>query len=149
MGEGSQFKTINKAIIKHKLTGKIRLHGFKNTQEINSFYTNAYLLVFPTIRGELFGLVGIEAQACKLPVIASDLTVVREWCEDKKTGLLFKNNNIKDLESKISTLLNDSTLYRQLQLDAHEFVADRFTEKKALNYLLQVYTNTLKQYHNI
>jgi glycosyltransferase involved in cell wall biosynthesis len=51
---------------------------------IAGLYANAAALVFPS-RYEGFGIPPIEAMTCGCPVIASDIPVVREVCEDAAT----------------------------------------------------------------
>ena len=57
-------------------------------------------MVFPPEYDELFGLVGIEAQSCGLPVISTDTGGIPEWCHDGETGLLVPMKSPQKLAEK-------------------------------------------------
>ena len=63
---------------------------------------------------EGWGLSVIEANACGCPVVANNTSGLRDSCQDKKTGLLYKYNDLEDAASKIKFILNDSKLTNQL-----------------------------------
>ena len=61
-------------------------------------------------RYETFGCVVIEANACGLPVIASDMPVLKEIIQHEKNGLLAKNEDYSDLYRQLliySKSIND------------------------------------------
>jgi L-malate glycosyltransferase len=64
-------------------------------------------------RFEGFGLTAAEAMAAGKPVIASDSFGLKEVVADHETGLLFKGEDISDLQEKLKTLLNDPVLCKQ------------------------------------
>lgn len=80
--------------------------GFVDDQELVDLYNMANVCVLPsTEKNEAFGIVLIQAMACKKPVIASNLPGVRVVVENNKNGFLVQPNNAKDLADKIDTLL--------------------------------------------
>lgn len=62
-----------------------------------------------TIEG--FGLVTIEAMACGVAYVNSDIKTTKEITGNGQGGLLFKVGNVDDLADKIIALLLDKTLY--------------------------------------
>ena len=70
----------------------------------------------------------LEAMACGVPVIASDLPSVREWIEPGVNGLLVRHDHIHTLSSAMDEILSDTNKSRlfchhNLQLIQHR--ADR------------------------
>lgn len=71
-------------------------------------YRSADVLAFPsTSAAEAFGLVAVEAQACGIPVVASNLPGVRTVIEDGKTGMLVTPGDAASLRAVLSSLLAD------------------------------------------
>lgn len=64
-----------------KLEGTVRFLGYVPDQELSWLYTGATVLLFPSLY-EGFGVPLIEAMASGLPIVASDIPVVREVAGD-------------------------------------------------------------------
>lgn len=74
----------------------------RDQQELAMLYkTHDALVLFS--RYETFGCVVIEANACGLPVIASDMPVLKEIIHHEKNGLLAKNEDVADLYNQLLT----------------------------------------------
>ncbi|MEX2089046.1 MAG: glycosyltransferase family 4 protein [Bacteroidota bacterium] len=67
---------------------------------------------------EGWGLTVIEANACGVPVIASDVPGLRDSVLDEKTGLLYEYGNIEQLAQKILLVLRDQHLRTRLRDEA-------------------------------
>ncbi len=64
---------------------------------------------------EGFGLAVVEAMACGIPVIASDIEGLNEVIRNGESGLLFKKGDSGDLAEKIRVLLDDKALIERLK----------------------------------
>ena len=70
--------------------------------ELVSIYNSLDIFVFPTYRkSESLGLVGLEAMACEVLVIASKNYGPTDYVVDNKNGKFFKPKDHKDLADKI------------------------------------------------
>lgn len=67
---------------------------------------------------EGWGLTVIEANACGVPVVASDVPGLRDAVLDEKTGLLYEYGNIEQLAQKMLLLLRDTQLRQRLAREA-------------------------------
>ncbi|MDP3725024.1 MAG: glycosyltransferase [Nanoarchaeota archaeon] len=67
--------------------------------DLRKIYAEARGLIFPQV--EDFGLVAAEAQASGLPVIVYDRGGAKEIVEDKKTGVLFKEQSEEGVKKAI------------------------------------------------
>jgi glycosyltransferase involved in cell wall biosynthesis len=70
---------------------------------------------------EGWGLTVIEANACGVPVVASDVPGLRDSVVDEKTGLLYEFGNIEQLAEKIMLMLRDEHLRSRMRVDAIEW----------------------------
>lgn len=111
VGEGPEEALLRQLIAHHGLENRVQLHPF--TKQIQTYYAaaSAYIL---SSRWEGFGLVMIEAMAHGLPVIASDLPVVRELFDGKSNVLLFKNEDAADLAEKMEQM-SRNTRWKEMQ----------------------------------
>jgi len=100
---------------------------------------NAEYLVMPSIWYETFGLVMVEAFACRLPVIASDIGAMAELVEDGKTGLLFKTGDASDLAEKLKWADAHPEQMREMGDTARNGYEQLFTSDKNYEQLLDIY----------
>lgn len=87
------------------LSKHITIWNEKDYTEVAEIMQQSDVFVFFT-RHETFGCVIIEANACGLPVIVSDLEVTRELVSDTFNGVFAESENVKDLSDKILFMIN-------------------------------------------
>lgn len=139
VGEGKERQKIDQQINSLDIVNNVRVIGFKTGKALSNYYQQATLLIVPSLKKELFGLVGIEAQASGLPVIASDLAGMQEWCIHHQTGMTFKAKHGKQLQQQIQKVIADTRLQEKLIRNAYQFVINNFSQEKAMNQLLDLY----------
>ena len=102
--------------------------------------------VYELANGDLveyeFGLSVIEAQACGVPVIASDVQSLNEIIIDEVNGLLFDFENNKQLADKIRLIYNNKSLKNKLIHNGLETVR-KYSIQRYLKKLEMIY-NSIK-----
>lgn len=102
-------------------------------------YRSADVFAFPSTNGaEAFGLVALEAQACGLPVVASDLPGLRTVVRPQETGVLVKPGSVEDLAQGLYRVLSDRG-FRQRLSEAGIKHAQGFSWESHLDGLQKVY----------
>lgn len=91
-----------------------------NRSELDNFYRSARMFVLPSTWFETFGIVGAEAMAHGIPVIASRLGAMASLVRDETDGLLFEPGNSRDLAEKMRRLWDDRALCQQMGRAAYE-----------------------------
>ncbi|MEM2951055.1 MAG: glycosyltransferase family 4 protein, partial [Nitrososphaeria archaeon] len=100
VGSGPQENMLRKLAEELDLTSKVFFTGYVPEEEKIKLMKKAWVLVQPSI-AEGFGLVLVEANACKTPVIAVDSGGPREVIREGRTGFLVEANNIGQIAEKI------------------------------------------------
>lgn len=109
LGDGEDRKKFEK--LARLLSVNVEFKGKVTNNEKKEWMRKARVLVLPSIsRLEAFGIVMLEAMACKTPVIASKIPGVEEIA--RNGGLVFEDES--DLSSTISTLLENDDLATKL-----------------------------------
>jgi len=95
--------------------------GHKPNQElISSRFLNADTLVLPSLE-ERQGKVLLEAMACSIPVIASNVGGIPTVVQNGVNGLLCKPESAEDIADKILSLVYDSDLRQKLIKNGHAY----------------------------
>lgn len=94
VGEGSGESTLRELIEQYKLNNRITISPF--TKQIQKHYASSSVYVLSS-RWEGFGLVLPEAMSHRLPIICSDLPIIKELFEKEKNHFTFPNEDIKEL----------------------------------------------------
>ena len=81
----------------------------------------------------------LEAMAGGVPVVTTDLPVVRHLGIDRQHFLLTRPNSVEDMVAKIQELDRDPHLRHQLSIHARQHILDNFTWQKAGTALQQAY----------
>lgn len=143
--EGSKnYETYLKNIcIKEGLTSNVKFYGFLQQKEIVELLNKASIFAMPS-RIESFGLVLVEAMACGLPVVSTDVGAIPEIIPNKKTGVLIEPENIEELAEQILILLNDNKKRADLAKEGIRRVKENFTWEKRAERVENIYDSILR-----
>jgi len=97
-----------------------------------------------TSRAEGIPTVVIEAMACGIPVIASNVGGVSEVIVDEVTGLLIHQLQVAPIVAAIKRLVVDPALRANLAKQALEVVRSRYTIQSCTNVHVQAYEQALQ-----
>lgn len=107
----------------------VHFEPYVSHQAMPSWFGMADVAAVPSVRREAFGLVNVEAMASGLPVVACRVGGIVEIVEDGVTGYLVDPNRrpAAELAERISQLLDNEALRRQMGALGRERVLGRFT----------------------
>lgn len=127
------------------LTNRVTFLGYVPDSERRILLHAADVFVLPSIDArEAFGIAQLEAMACGLPVIATDLpTGVRSVNPHGVGGLLVPPQNPDALAAGIARLLSDARLRRTLGQAARQRAQLEFSAERMIRRTLQVYEEVL------
>ena len=108
------------------------------------YYTAADVCVIPS-HYEPFGLVAIEAMACGVPVVASNVGGLKFTIIPEETGLLVEPKNIEAFANGIHRILFDELWVRKMRKQASANVNQRFSWTGVTIQLSELYRHVLAQ----
>lgn len=128
------------------LQDRITFLGEANEQEALIARHAADIFVFPsTNRAETFGIAQIEAMACGLPVICTELGTGTSWVtQHEKTGLVIPPNAANALTQAIRTLLDNPELRQRYGKAAQARAQSEFSQDAMLDKLQLFYEEALR-----
>jgi glycosyltransferase involved in cell wall biosynthesis len=97
----------------------------------------ADIMVLPSTHiTETFGLVQVEAQLCKKPVITTDLpTAVSEVTLHDVTGLIVRSGSIVDLTAAMEKLATDKRLRERLGVNGYNRATEHYIDNRYMDRL--------------
>lgn len=101
VGEGAQVLDLMSLIAELELNEIVSYMGALPQIKLPEFYSSLDAFVFPTVLPESLGLVGLEALACGVPAICSDIGGIPTYMCDHINGYLFPPGDIDALAVKI------------------------------------------------
>ncbi|OGU18568.1 MAG: hypothetical protein A2059_00410 [Ignavibacteria bacterium GWA2_55_25] len=117
VGEGDFRPALEKLADELALKDAVEFTGYVGTAETVRIMQRMHVAVNCSAK-EGWGLTVLEANACGVPVIASDVPGLRDSVLDEKTGLLYEYGNIEQLAQKILLVLRDQHLRTRLRGEA-------------------------------
>jgi len=117
--------------------------GWVTDAELISLYSRCLCTVVPSIWPEPHPLTVLESMACGSPVIGSRISGIEESVKHNETGFLIDIGEPQEMSKSIcdwiETLLNDSTLRRDMGIRAREHVEKNFNKKDMVDSYYKIY----------
>ncbi len=117
--------------------------GVVGRADVDALYRRASALVVPSVWPEPWGLIGPEAMASGLPVVAFRSGGIPEWLVDGLTGFLVEPRDILGLASRIDQLIGDRELVRRLGSAGRAAAQARFTVQVHADALVDVFRQAI------
>lgn len=140
--EDSDVRTINELLSRHALEGVVQMLGAFPYADMPDLYAAADIVAIPSLI-EATSLAGLEAMACGLAVLATNVGGLPEIIRSGEQGLLVPPGDSRALAEGLVQLLEDQGLRRQLGLAARQRVQDEFTWRCVAQKVSSVYQQVL------
>lgn len=125
----------------------VKLVDWVNPESLSIWYSAAAALVVPS-KHETFGMVALEAMACGVPVIASNIGGLPYLVMDGVTGLLVKPNDKSALAVQMQGILSTDSSRNDMGIKARSH-AQNYQLGLTTSRMLEVYQKVLFSYANI
>jgi L-malate glycosyltransferase len=142
VGEGTAEKKLRALCESHGVENKVKFTGRIPFDEINKYYN--MIDVFVNISEyESFGVSVIEAMACGIPVVVSNVGGLKEIVRDESLGLRVEPGNIEETTLAIERLLKDKNLYNELSINGREHVSKYYNWDQNLSQMILSYKSLI------
>lgn len=144
VGSGPLESKLKELIYELDLGDEVEIVNNVSDEELLMIYNSSDLFVLPSIvdsqgNTEGLGVVLLEAMACGLPVIGSDVGGIPDIIEDNKTGIMISEKDISGISGAILKLIENENYLEKLSIQGYDIVRDRFSWKKISKLYLNVY----------
>jgi glycosyltransferase involved in cell wall biosynthesis len=95
-------------------------------EELPELYNRASVVVFPSLN-DGFGLVILEAMACRVPVIATENTGGPDVIRDGVDGFIIPIRDVEALKERLLWLYEHRDACREMGVNARKRVEENFT----------------------
>ena len=112
--------------------------GVVETKTVPKLINQSRIFIYPS-REEPFGLSILEAMACGVPVVTTNVYGPSEIITEDQDGLTVNPDDVNALVEAVSTLLNNEKRRVQIGRRGRETVEKRFDIRQHLDGLLSIY----------
>lgn len=127
-GEGDTLPAIQALAAELGLKEDIQFHGMLGGASLLNMMESLDIYVHATM-GETLSNSIMQAMACGLPIIASDVWGVNNMIENESNGWLYAPGNVEELADKMHRLIHDVERRKQLGATARKFAEDNYDNK--------------------
>lgn len=144
VGKGSQMQSLIKLSNKLGISDAVVFVGYVEYKSIVKFYHQLDIFVAVS-RSESFGVSVIEASACEIPVIVSDVGGLPEVVSDNHTGFIVKSENVEQTAIALKKLITNESLRQSMGKEGRDFVKTYYNWNDNVNQMIGIYENLLKE----
>ncbi len=130
-GDGTTKTQLEDKVRKAGMQNQVVFAGLLNEEQLVSFLQGLDIYVHASL-GETMSTSIMQAMACQLPIIASDVDGINNMIENGVTGLLVPCQNASALVEVFSSLINNERKRQALANQAYLFAKNNFSNKKML-----------------
>ncbi|MBI2378470.1 MAG: glycosyltransferase family 4 protein [Deltaproteobacteria bacterium] len=119
--------------------GRLSVEPWASRARVLEIIDRTSVLVFPSLWPETLGIVGLEALARGVPVVASDVGGVREWLRDGVNGVLVPPKDAAAIARGVTWLLRDPEELLRVGREGLRTIREAFSPALHVERLTRVY----------
>lgn len=143
--KGESYANYHELVSRLGIGDKVVFPGFVPTMDLPFLYNAAKLFVYPSFY-EGFGLPPVEAMACGIPIISSNLTSIPEIVGT--SGVLVNPHNIEEMAFAMENVLSDKRLADKLSASGIKR-ASEFSWRKTAFETISVYNKIISDIYGV
>jgi len=140
-GEGSLKEQIFDEFEEKDVRKFVEYLGVVEISKVPELINKSRVFIYPS-RREPFGLSIVEAMACGVPIVTTNVYGPKEIVTHGHDGMAISPDNVLELAETIKTLLIDEALRKRLSKNARKMVENRFDIKTHALSLIAMYKDS-------
>jgi glycosyltransferase involved in cell wall biosynthesis len=140
IGEGELKEYYQKKSKKLHIQNNVHFIGEVKHTDLVSHYNNASLFILPSTEIEGFGIVLLEAMACALPVIATDIVGTSKDIKKYNAGIIVKPKDAQLLANAILELLKNQKKAKLMGANGRKLVETNYDWGEIAKRIEKLYT---------
>jgi N-acetyl-alpha-D-glucosaminyl L-malate synthase BshA len=140
VGEGPELGRAEQLIEQLGIGAQVELVG--EAQDVVGLLSVSDLFLLPSLQ-ESFGLSALEAMACGVPVVASNVGGLPEVVVDGVTGFLHPPDQVSAMAESAIRILSDQDLHARMAADGVRLAAERFSADRIVPQYEALYEQAL------
>lgn len=144
-GEGPEKGNIETIIKENNMKNRVKLLGYLNSDQMKEIIRTCKFVIVPSIWYENCPYSVMEALAIGKPVIGANIGGIPELVKDRRSGLIYKYDDIDDLAQKIKALFEEEMLVKEYGKNAKEDVNKLYGKDIYYKKIMHIYNELLKE----
>ena len=140
VGDGTQLEEMKIKSSKLYLDKYVSFTGFISPESVVEYYQKMSIFIAVSTR-ESFGVSILEAAACEVPAITSDVGGLPEVNKHNETGLVISPKSPGELAKAIKKLVNNNSLRERMGKKARQRVIQEFNWETNIQKMISVYND--------
>jgi glycosyltransferase involved in cell wall biosynthesis len=125
-GDGEEMRSLRGKAASLQLGDTVQFTGMLPEAELRDLLWSLDIYVHASL-GETMSTAIMQAMACGLPIIASDVRGIQNMIEDGKTGILVPVRDARAMSIAMQQLINDGTKREELGTGARRYAEEHFS----------------------
>ncbi|HEY5729969.1 MAG TPA: glycosyltransferase family 4 protein [Anaerolineales bacterium] len=143
LGGGSQVAKIRQILTNGGVMDRVHFGGQVGQRDLPRWYHMADIYISPShVDGSSVSL--LEALACGMPSLVSDIPGNKEWVEEGVNGWLFRDGDVDDLAEKILLAIKSKRSWGRIGKAARKTAEERADWKSNFGKLLEAYEKVVR-----
>lgn len=147
IGSGSLKDKLEKLVVELKILNKTKFVETIPHHQIPQYLNKIDIFVVASIE-ESFGVVVVEASACGIPVVVSNIGGLSEVVIDGETGFLFPPKDTDAIVELVGRLIENPELRRDMGLAGRDFVLKNYDWNENISLVENLYLNLISKTSN-
>ena len=145
-GKGTQEQELRDLAKELGIEENVVFLGFLNTQGVVEAFNRMDVAVFPSVLdSESFGVAAVEAQACEVPTIVSNVGGLPEATKPGYSSITVEPKNSREIYEALLKLYEDEELRKQMAKNARQYVIERYNIEDNFNVVDDIYKNIVNK----